>query len=1034
MLARYVWADLTRNPRRTLSTMVGVMLGVGLSCAVLFLVDGLSASMTQRAVAPLPIDMQRVLTDPIGGDLRLDQDIDPPGPVQTGTVVRVRLVLHNAGTVAANEVVVRSEPPAGLAFVAGSATLDGDPIDAGDANPFARGPARVGMNIGTVEAGITRNFEYEATATVAADPSTVLFRSTVSSREAVTPVDANAADPVDLTQLAIDIAALDGVAFAEQLSFADLPPKSLSSDTATDPGVVRVFGFDPGYTDQDDTIQIVEGSQASGEALLSAEAASKLGVSIGDTVSLELPDATQARMSISGIVDLSRARSLFASRQGADFETFLYVPNALVVDSATFADVVVPAYERAATERGERVKSPPVREIDIGVERDLLDADPGTALRQTEQIGADVSAVAGQQDFLLDNISNTLTVARADAGVAKRLFVFLGVPAALLAAMLAAYAGNVLAGAQRREQATLRIRGASRRTLLSMLALRVSCITAAGSVIGVTLGYVSAVIVLGHSTLMRASTRSLVVSAAIGIVAGLLATATALYVTGRRSIDREIDEDRARLTHRTPVWRRYRLDMIAALLVAVATAIALSKSAFDGTPGSVYVGRSVELSLTLLFLPIAAWVAGSLLAGRLFAWILRLHRAKSAVNFSRTLPFLYRMSLRRRSWAVAEAAVVVGLIVALGTSLAVFTASYDAAKAADARYVLGSDIRISPSPSSERVYRSSDRSEFQVDGVGEVAPVVYGIQNVIIRSDRTSDPANLAAVDPKAYEQVAPLRDDQFATTTAARAIDLLVEQPNAVLLNIDFADFLQAEVGDTLLVLLARGTDEQVETELELVGLYERLPGFPDGADALMNISHHEATLPATTPDFFLAQTIDGSDATLDSAVTKLRGGTVTDQRLHIESRATALATDQSSLAALNIRGLLDLDSAYALAMGAVTIAIFVFGLLLQRRREYVTLRAQGLQPKSIRLLIGAEAGTVAIAGCLAGLGVGLIMAFYLIKVLRPLFVLAPPYQIPLGATSAIVASVLLATVVTSLAASSLVNRLRATELLRDE
>ena len=64
MLARYVWADLVRNPRRTLSTTVGVMLGVGLSCAVLFFVDGLSASMTQRAVAPLPIDMQRVLTTP----------------------------------------------------------------------------------------------------------------------------------------------------------------------------------------------------------------------------------------------------------------------------------------------------------------------------------------------------------------------------------------------------------------------------------------------------------------------------------------------------------------------------------------------------------------------------------------------------------------------------------------------------------------------------------------------------------------------------------------------------------------------------------------------------------------------------------------------------------------------------------------------------------------------------------------------------------------------------------------------------------
>ena len=53
MLVDYVFADLLRNPRRTLSTMVGVLLGVGLFCGVLFFIDGLSASMTQRAVASL---------------------------------------------------------------------------------------------------------------------------------------------------------------------------------------------------------------------------------------------------------------------------------------------------------------------------------------------------------------------------------------------------------------------------------------------------------------------------------------------------------------------------------------------------------------------------------------------------------------------------------------------------------------------------------------------------------------------------------------------------------------------------------------------------------------------------------------------------------------------------------------------------------------------------------------------------------------------------------------------------------------------
>ena len=59
MFIKFVTADLIRNPRRTLSTAIGVLLGTGLFCAVLFFVDGLSASMTQRAVAPLPIDKEQ---------------------------------------------------------------------------------------------------------------------------------------------------------------------------------------------------------------------------------------------------------------------------------------------------------------------------------------------------------------------------------------------------------------------------------------------------------------------------------------------------------------------------------------------------------------------------------------------------------------------------------------------------------------------------------------------------------------------------------------------------------------------------------------------------------------------------------------------------------------------------------------------------------------------------------------------------------------------------------------------------------------
>ena len=51
---------------------------------------------------------------------------------------------------------------------------------------------------------------------------------------------------------------------------------------------------------------------------------------------------------VSGIADLSRARSLFSSRRGGDLETFLYARNSIAVSPQLFADTVLPAYERAA--------------------------------------------------------------------------------------------------------------------------------------------------------------------------------------------------------------------------------------------------------------------------------------------------------------------------------------------------------------------------------------------------------------------------------------------------------------------------------------------------------------------------------------------------------------------------------------------------------------------------------------------------------------------------------------------------------------
>jgi putative ABC transport system permease protein len=1034
VLARYVLADLLRNPRRTLSTMVGVTLGVGLFCGVLFFVDGLAASMTQRAVAPLPIDVQRIVTERVGGAITLTQTFSSSGVVAAGERVRVDLEVRNTSAVAANEVTVRSRPGTDLGYVTGSAELDGAPLPRSAENPFAHGTALTGYNLGTVEAGGVRRFGYLVHARAGTDLNDITVSSSYSSRESVSPVSANQPSTVPLDELDRMITRIDGVAHASQLSLADLGPDTVSGGGTVARGPARIFGFDADYARWDDTVKIVKGELGPGGGVLSAEAADALGVGIGDTVTAALPDGSTIHLTVSGIADLSRARSLFSSRRGGDLETFLYTRNSITVSPQLFADTVLPAFERAATQRGARLKNPPLREIDIALDRRLLDADPATALLQTQRLAADVSAVAAHQDYLLDNISNTLGVAAADAAVAKSLFVFLGVPGCLLAAMLAAYAGTVLAAAQRREQATLRIRGASRRHLLRMLTLRTAALTAVGSVVGLVLGYVAVAVILGQESLNSASTASLLTSALIGSVSGFLATGLALYATGRRSIDREINEDTARLAERPPLWRRVGLDVIGVAVVAIGTAVAVRARAFDGAAGSVYFGRAVELSLPLLVLPLAVWITGSLLAARVFGSALARSRPHSTGHIGRPLPSLYRISVGRRPWAISNGAIVVSLIVALATSLGAFTASYDAAKADDARYATGSDIRITPSPTSQRTYGATDASSFRTDGVAAATPVIYAVSNVILRSARTSDPANLAAIDPGGYGAVAPVTDADLPGGDAAGTLRTLQADSTAVLLSEDMAAFLKAKPGDTLDVLLVRATPAQVEVTLHIVALFERLPGFPDGADAVMSIDTHTAHVPTKAPDFFLAAAATHDDSGLQQALSSLQHGPGATDSLQIDTRTTTLARDQSSLAALNIAGLIDLDSTFALSMAVVTITIFVFGLLLQRRREYITLRAQGLEPRTIRLLIAAEAGTVAAGGAIAGLIVGTAMGYYFVIVLRPLFVLAPTYTPSLGAVATPVLLVFVATVISSIAASRLVNRLDPTELLRDD
>jgi putative ABC transport system permease protein len=1032
----YVWRELVRNPRRTMASLVGVALGVGLFSGVLFFVDASGAGMTKRAIAPLALDMQAVLDAPLGRGLRLEERVDGASALRPGDRATFTLTVVNEGATAVHEVVIGDEPPPPLSYVDGTTTLNGRPLpDIGGRSPLAQGLARSGLNLGTLDPGGRATLTYAARANrVVRDVGALGVQGRISSREDVVPAQANAPPPPSLEQLGASITGISGVAAADRLSFVDLPPGSLRAGRSTIDEPVRVFAFDRRYQTRHRSIRVAAGSFAPDAALLSVEAARSLDAAPGETVTLFLPDDRTVALPVSGVTDLARATPLFASRKTRKLDDFLYVPHSVVVSPATFRDRVVPAFRAARATPGTAVRALPVSEVDVLIDRSRLRSDPGRALAQTKAVAEAIERVAPDHQYLIDNISNSLQVARDDARVGKRMFVFLGLPGVVLAAFLAAYAGSILAGAQQRERATLRVRGAHRGHLKRMLLYRTLAFAGAGAVLGVALGFATVMGVLGRDALFDASNGDLAVSAIVGVGLGMLTTALALYVPGRRSLRREISEEQRELgVNPTPAWRRWRLDVALLGAAAVAEVVALGSGAFDAPPSRVSAGEAAALPSRLLIAPVVAWVGGALLAVRGITAIAARVPLPPPPRFGPAVRGILARSLRRRSWALATGIAGVGLVVAFGMNLAVFAATYDRAKAIDARFVVGSDLRVTPSVVAERPQPSSFASALEVPGVEAATPVVFDLENSVLIGPHDQDRKDLAAIDAASFAAVAPLADAFFLDTSAAEAMAALATEPAALLVDAQSADDLSIETGDRVEVLLARGTRNQTLQRFRVVGRFEHVPGFPQGTNVLVDLGRYQAATRVRRADFFLVRTTERGEAGLTHAVAALRAGPGERTPLDIDSTATAQDKDRSTLTALNVHGLVDVNSLYTLSMSAAVIAIFVFGLLLQRRREYVTLLAQGMRVRRLRMLVLGEAALVTIGGLAVGAVVGTLMAHLFVHVLRPLFILDPAVAYPAGGIAVLVALPAAAALTSALIATAALRRLRPAELLRE-
>jgi putative ABC transport system permease protein len=1024
LVLSYAIKDLLRNPRRTLSAFAGVALAVALVSATAFFVDASAARMTERALAPVAIDMQAEVSAPLTSPLHLTETVDGGPSLSAGQSTTITLIAVNGSARTATNVVIGDQPAQAFAYKPGSTTVDGRPEPDREGNS----PLISGIRIASMAPGAKVTVIYGVdVSTAVATTQALAPQATISSAEEPGPAIANGPQALSLAQLSDRVVKIDGIKSADPLGTVDFGAGTVRAGSTVLKDSVRVVAVNPDYLQHYGFIRLSTGNYAPGSALLSPEAAAALGASSGQTLALTIPGRTAPlTFPVGGIADLSQAEPLFASRSPDAQGEFAPIPNVIIVPVSTFENDILPAIRTDAASATPLTKAPPYLELDLHVDKARLNSDPTVAAVITLGLKRSIERVAPGQVNVIDNLSDTLNAATGDAILAKILFLFLGLPGVVLAAYLSRYSGSLLAQAQRRERATLRARGAQPRHLVSVLTYTTVGVAVLGAIVGQGLGAAAVVVMLGWNAVTTASPESLLISAALSVAAGIATTALALYIPGRRALNRETNQERSELeVADAPFWLRLRLDFI--LLAAAALVWIVTELAGGFKPTSAE-GQSVSLSFYTLLAPLLGWLGATLLGVRLLLVVSgRLSRRRSR-GFRGAASGILRRSIERRPLALASGVIAVALAVAFGSSLALLVATYEAEKLADARFVVGGDVRVTPSIAVP--VSTTFGSQLRVQGVTAVTPIAQ-TSSALVGTDKRA----MVAIEPGTFAQVATLNDTFFSGISSAAAMSALKNDPAAVLISTEMARTFNVQAGDQVRAQLPGPADKPVAVTFHAAGLFKDFPGYSQGIDLVGNLQFFQTVTGSTRADFFLIRTADGGTDGVTRVAQLLRSSGSRSNPILVETTTTAFNRDASSLTAVNMRGLGSIETLFAVLMSGIGIAIFVYGLLLQRRKEYVTMRALGMRFGQLRALVLGEASAVAVCSLVVGGVVGVAMALMFVRVLAPLFTIPPSsLTIPVEELALLATLVLGGMGLSALLSGRNLNRLSPMEVLREE
>ncbi len=766
------------------------------------------------------------------------------------------------------------------------------------------------------------------------------------------------------------VAGSPGVRASVPVDFAHIAGLSAtagSSTRTTGPGMA--LGLPPDYRSVFPAeIRTLTG--ADNGVLLAQQTAANLHAAIGDAITIGRAGMSPVSVTVAGIVELPQANSLFQTVGAPPAAQPVAPPdNVVLMPAMQWHDLFDPL----------GAARPDLVFTQIHVRRKhQLPADPATAYAAVQAAAHNLEARSAGAVRVGDNLGAALDAARSDAAYARVLFLFLGLPGVVLAALLTATVAAAGSARRRAEQALLRVRGAGTRQLLALVAAEAVVIGVAGAGLGLAVAALVNTATTGSPGF--GPTRPASLGWPLGAAAAGLLVAVATVVSPAY---RELRKDSVALarnrttTPLTPTWARLGLDV--AVLVAAGLV-------FTATTGSGYQlvlapegVPSISVSYWAFAGPALLWLGAALTTWRLADLLLGRGRgivALLARPVSGQLAHTVAASMARQRRPLVRASVMLALAVAFAVSTATFNATYRQQAEVDAQLTNGADVTITPAP-GVALPPTAAAPMAAVPGVRDVEPMQHRFAYV------GADLQDLYGVRPHTLTRATALQDSYFPGSSAAASMAVLAARPDAVLVSAETALDFQLKPGDPVtLRIVESATTQPKPVTFHYVGVVNEFPTAPKDSFFVANASYVAAQTGSQAIGAFLVDTGGRDTAAVAARLRALVGteATVTDI-------STVRASVGSSLTSMDLSRLTRIELSFALLLAVASGGLVLALGLSARRRSYAVMTALGAHRKHLRAFVFTETGVLTATGLLAGAASGTALSLMLIKVLRGVF-----------------------------------------------